>query len=187
MWGFEAVGRTAIGLATTRDAKVDVPSPAVPLYIPNLPKVATRSCTLMDHPRHVCQRDDTHRCRMVRKAGLFLGHERLGGPLDLLRIQRQKDTASRAREKPLPKELAHLDIRPLRSDQDPWGHRLPRSQKDKARVLSANKLYVLTVVAMTILISRGAKVSCENLSGSHFWVVARRAADQLGLIESWTP
>ena len=27
-------------------------------------------------------------------------------------------TASRAREKPLPKQLAHLDVRPLRSDQD---------------------------------------------------------------------
>ena len=38
---------------------------------------------------------------------------------------------------------------------------------------------------MTILISRGAKVSCENSSRSHFWTVARRAAEQLGLIESW--
>ena len=28
-------------------------------------------------------------------------------------------------------------------------------------------------------------MSCENHSGSHFWTVARRAADQLGLIESW--
>ena len=62
-------GTSPIGSATTRDAKVDVPSAAVHMYIPNLPKAATRSCTLMDHPRHVCQRDDTHRGRMVKRRG----------------------------------------------------------------------------------------------------------------------
>ena len=34
-------GTSPIGSATTRDAKVDVPSAAVHMYIPNLPKVAT--------------------------------------------------------------------------------------------------------------------------------------------------
>ena len=53
-------GTSPIGSATTRDAKVNVPSAAVHMYIPYLPKVATSSCTHMDHPRHACQRDDTH-------------------------------------------------------------------------------------------------------------------------------
>ena len=59
-------GTSPIGSATTRDAKVNVPSAAVHMHIPNLPKVATSSCTLMDHPRHVCQRDDTHQGLMVK-------------------------------------------------------------------------------------------------------------------------
>ena len=62
-------GTSPIGSPTSRDAKVNVPSAAVHMYIPNLPKVATSSCTLMDHPRHVCQRDDTHQGRIVKRRG----------------------------------------------------------------------------------------------------------------------
>ncbi|CAE7926611.1 unnamed protein product, partial [Symbiodinium necroappetens] len=93
-------------------------------------------------------------------------------------------TASRARERPLPPELAHVASPPLRSDEEPFGLQgLTASQA--ARVRSANQLYVLTLLSIWILSLRGSFVSCENPSSSLFWRVADLLAQDLPDPSAW--
>ncbi|CAE7488572.1 unnamed protein product [Symbiodinium sp. CCMP2592] len=93
-------------------------------------------------------------------------------------------TSSKARELPLPPELSHLQSSPLRSLASPFGlDGLRPSQA--ARVHSANKLYVLTLVSIWILHVRGALVSCENPSSSLFWRVADLLAQDLPDPAAW--
>ena len=94
-------------------------------------------------------------------------------------------TSSAARERPLPPALDHLGTKPLRSADDPWGRKLPETAGDKARVQSANCLYVVTVIACAILTRRGAFVSCESPTRSNFWQVAELAACSLSLSHAW--
>ena len=77
-------------------------------------------------------------------------------------------TSSRAREKPLPSHLSHVRAEPLRSDDRPLGLE-GLSGLDAVRVGAANKLYALTIVVFLILHVRGATISVENPSNSHFW------------------
>ena len=77
-------------------------------------------------------------------------------------------TSSRARERPLPQSLMHIKAEPLRSTERPLGLE-GLSGLDAIRVGAANKLYALTVVVFLILHVRGAAVSVENPSNSHFW------------------
>ena len=77
-------------------------------------------------------------------------------------------TASRARERPLPDNLAHIRSEPLRSSEMPLGLE-GLSGVDATRVAAANALYALTVVIFLILHVRGAAVSVENPSNSYFW------------------
>ena len=90
-------------------------------------------------------------------------------------------TSSAARERPLPPDLANLGTEPLHSA----GPALPETDGDKARVKSANCLYVVTVIACAILARRGAFVSCENPTKSHFWHFAEKAACSLSLSNAW--
>ena len=93
-------------------------------------------------------------------------------------------TASRARERPLPPELAHVQACPLRSDESPFG--LPGLRASQAaRVQAANKLYVITLVSLWILHVRGALVSCENPTASLFWRVADILAQDLPDPSAW--
>ena len=94
-------------------------------------------------------------------------------------------TASRARERPLPSELAHIASPPLRSDSSPFGVQgLTASQA--ARVRSANMLYVVTLVSVWILSVRGSFLSCENPSSSLFWRVADLLAQDLPDPSAWS-
>ena len=94
-------------------------------------------------------------------------------------------TASRARERPLPPELAHIASPPLRSDSSPFGlDGLTASQA--ARVRSANLLYVVTLVSIWILSMRGSFLSCENPSSSLFWRVADLLAQDLPDPSAWS-
>ena len=79
-------------------------------------------------------------------------------------------TSPKAREKPLPPEMAHLRAKPLRSEHEPLGIS-GIDGLDSVRVAAANKLYALTVVVATILLIRGASISIENPSGSYFWMI----------------
>ena len=79
-------------------------------------------------------------------------------------------TSSKARERPLPPEMAHMKAEPLRSEQEPLG-KSGIHELDSIRVAAANKLYALTVLVATILLIRGASISIENPSGSYFWMV----------------
>ena len=93
-------------------------------------------------------------------------------------------TASRARERPLPPELSHIDAPPLRSDAKPFG--LEGLEKHHmARVESANWLYAVTVLSIWILSLRGALVSCENPKRSLFWRVADLLAQDLPNPAAW--
>ncbi|CAE7379544.1 unnamed protein product [Symbiodinium microadriaticum] len=94
-------------------------------------------------------------------------------------------TASRARERPLPPELAHITSPPLRSESSPFGlNGLTASQA--ARVRSANLLYVVTLVSIWILSVRGSLLSCENPSSSLFWRVADLLAQDLPDPSAWS-
>ena len=77
-------------------------------------------------------------------------------------------SSSRARERPLPQHLSHIKADPLRSNERPLGLE-GLSGLDAIRVGAANKLYALTIVVFLILHVRGASVSVENPSNSHFW------------------
>ena len=93
-------------------------------------------------------------------------------------------TASRAREKPLPPELSHIDSPPLWSDEHPFG--LPGlAPHHKARVEAANSLYAVTVSAIWLLVKPGSKVSCENPSNSLFWRIADMLAQDLPDPTTW--
>ena len=75
-------------------------------------------------------------------------------------------TASKAREKPLPLSMSHIQADPLRSQTCLFG--LPHIKATaRQRVELAN--YATTLLLITIAILRGIIVSAENPSGSYFW------------------
>ena len=77
-------------------------------------------------------------------------------------------TASRASGRKVPGMPSHLQPQPLRSDDHPDG--LPSlSEKDKARVDSANASYKATAELLAMLIQWNVSVSIENPSNSLFW------------------
>ena len=86
-------------------------------------------------------------------------------------------TSSRARERPLPDHLSHIRAEPLRSDERPLGLE-GLSGLDAVRVGAANKLYALTIVVFLILFVRGAAISVENPSNSHFWAAVLALVSQ---------
>ena len=66
-------------------------------------------------------------------------------------------TASRAREKPLPPELSHIDSPPLRSDEHPFG--LPGlAPHHKARVEAANSLSVPFGCSLSVALKSRARI-----------------------------
>ncbi len=92
-------------------------------------------------------------------------------------------TASKARERPLPDDLAHIRSEPLRSSEMPLGLE-GISGVDAARVAAANALYALTVVIFLILHVRGAAVSVENPSKSYFWDAVRELIAKLPWLQN---
>ena len=76
-------------------------------------------------------------------------------------------TGSRAREIPLPPEMAHLRANPMRSKSHPLG--LPGlPPNDAARVLAANKLYFITLCVAFVAFRRNFILSVENPSNAYF-------------------
>ena len=76
--------------------------------------------------------------------------------------------ASKAREKPLPVSMSHIQAEALRSQTCLFG--LPHiNATARQNVQLANKLYAITLLLITIAILRGIIVSAENPSGSYFW------------------
>ena len=86
-------------------------------------------------------------------------------------------TASRARERPLPKGMESIKAEPLRSASQPLGV-LGLAELDSKRVAAANGLYALTLCVLCILVSRGASVSVENPRNSYFWIIMQMWAKQ---------
>ncbi len=77
-------------------------------------------------------------------------------------------TASKAREKPLPRSMRHIQADPLRSQERLLGlsHLVG---KDRHRVKAANRLYAVTLMLVFIAVMRNIITSVENPSGSYFW------------------
>ena len=77
-------------------------------------------------------------------------------------------TASRARGRKVPGMPLHLQPQPLRSDDYPDG--LPNlSEKEQARVDSANASYKATAELLSLLLGWNISVSIENPANSLFW------------------
>ena len=97
-------------------------------------------------------------------------------------------TASRARERPLPRNhaLASKPPKPLRSDDFPLGlPTLDANSSESLRVRKANALYRLTYQVLRHCSSAGLNVSVENPRNSLFWNVLERFAEADGA--SWPP
>ena len=93
-------------------------------------------------------------------------------------------TASRARERPLPPELSHIDAPPLRSPDHRFG--LPDlAPHHAARVEAANWLYAVTLLSIWVLHLRGSLLSCENPTRSLIWRIADVLAQDLPDPSAW--
>ena len=86
-------------------------------------------------------------------------------------------TASKAREKPMPKWLKHVRAPPLRSHHHLLG--LPGlTEVQQQRVQTANFLYAATLLCMSVAVGRNILVSCENPSGSYMWSIMEQFQQQ---------
>ena len=97
-------------------------------------------------------------------------------------------TASRARERPLPKHhvLAAKPPQPLRSSEFPLGlPTLPADSKDSWRVRTANVLYKFSFRLLLHCCRFGIACSVENPTNSLFWQVLASFAEQENCI--WPP
>ena len=93
-------------------------------------------------------------------------------------------TASKAREKPLPASMKHIQADPLRSDEHLFG--LPNvPHKAHHRLTLANRLYAVTLLLVTIAALRNIIVSVENPSGSYFWPLMDLLVEQNPEFAHW--
>ena len=93
-------------------------------------------------------------------------------------------TASKAREKPLPASMKHIQADPLRSDDRLFG--LPNvPHKAHHRLTLANRLYAITLLLVTIAALRNIIVSVENPSGSYFWPLMDLLVEQNPEFAHW--